>query len=554
MNNTNQSKQDQFSNQSHNHKILSELTPNKLWLFFAELSNIPRPSEQEQGVRDWLIKFATDRNLSYKQDKIGNFFIYKPAQNSNSTKTILLQQHMDMVCEKDPEINLDFSTDPIVLRQDGDFIYATGTTLGADNGIGLVASLSILDDQNISHPSIEAVFTMNEETGMDGIMYLDQSLISADYVLNLDTEEEGSVYVSSAGTRDVEIIINPTKINFAENLKKDLRENNKPEKALQIQISGLRGGHSGVNIHENRLNSNKILGVLLQEVQFEILLVDITGGSKRNAIPRYSQAVIVLDDLADDLADDLEGQSGKLKKSNENLESIQTKLQNFANKIINNYQDIEPEISITITPTITQSCFDKKSTLQILNILNNTHSGVYQVSSVVPDLVQTSNNLGVIENNNGVITMVNMARSSDDFELDLLVKQLLGVVQTACNVQFSGFDKAKIELLPKNMSKNVLQTNLKVILSATTAGWKAQTHNPLLDIFQTIHTKVTGQKAEVKAVHAGLECGFLKDYLPKSSVISFGPQIDDAHSPKEHVKISSVQEFYNVLVELVAVL
>ncbi len=539
MTNTNQNL-NQTSNQSHNHKILSELTPNKLWSFFAELSNIPRPSEQEQGVRDWLAKFATDRNLNYKQDKIGNFFIYKPAQNSSSTKTILLQQHMDMVCEKDPEINLDFSTDPIVLRQDGDFIYATGTTLGADNGIGLVASLSILDDQNISHPNIEAVFTMNEETGMDGIMYLDKSFISADYVLNLDTEEEGSVYVSSAGTRDVEIILNPTKINFTENPKKD----DQPKNALQIQISGLRGGHSGVNIHENRLNSNKILGVLLQEIQFQILLVDITGGSKRNAIPRYSQAVIVLDDLADDL----EEQSKESKKS---LEDIQVKLQTLSNKIISNYQEIEPEINITITLTTTQYCFDKKSTLQILNILNNTHSGVYQVSSVVPDLVQTSNNLGVIENNNGVITIVNMARSSDDFELDLLVKQLLSIVQTAYAVQFGDFDKAKTELLPIfSYSKN----DLKVILSATTAGWKTQVHNPLLDIFQIVHTKVTGQKAEVKAVHAGLECGFLKDYLPNSSVISFGPQIDDAHSPKEHVKISSVQEFYDILVELVAVL
>jgi dipeptidase D len=507
-----------MSNLTHNHQIIANLEPSNLWSFFAELANIPRPSLQEEGVRNWLKNFATERNLDYKQDAIGNLFIYKPAQNSTSSNTVLLQAHMDMVCEKDPEIVHNFDTDSIVLREENGFIYATGTTLGSDNGIGLVSALCILDDLQISHPTIEAAFTMNEETGMDGIMNLDKSLISANYVLNLDTEEEGSVYVSSAGSRDIEIVINPQTVQISS------------QKGLNIKISGLRGGHSGVNIHENRLNSNKILSYILSQVQSQIVLSEVQGGSKRNAIPRNSQASILV----------LNG---------DELGFIKSKLEQIAGKITSNYIGIEPNIKIQITENLIDSHFEIQASQRVISLLNAIHSGVYQMSSVVPNLVQTSNNVGVIESDpDGNLTICNMLRSNDDYELEVFTNQILSVVKGVFGVSFGSFDKKATVLKDEN------NTSIKVVLSPTTSGWKAESDNPLLEVFQSSHTKITGQPAVVKAVHAGLECGFLKEYLPHSKIISFGPQIDDAHSPKEHVKISSVQEFYTILIDLIQVL
>lgn len=274
----------------------------------------------------------------------------------------------------------------------------------------------------------------------------------------------------------------------------------------------------------------------------------------------------------------------------------------IAEKIVQNYQNTEPNIKIEILETLANSHFDAKSSRQIINILNSVHSGVWQMSHIVPNLVQTSNNLGVIQNENGEIKIINMVRSSDDFELQLAVNQILNIVQSNFEVNFEPFGKSKTELKIKkilntdpNKEKNILKTNctnsqdslenvdqnmenknsqnnptnnsksnlktdlktdlennLQIFLSETTSGWKAEKDNVLLDKFQKIHSQITGKNAEIKAIHAGLECGFLKDYLPKSNVISFGPQIDDAHSPKEHVKITSVEEFYCILQHLLA--
>ena len=499
-----------------NQEILKDLDPRRVWELFAELTQIPRPSNKEEGVRFWLKDFADKNNLTYKQDEQGNLVIYKPEQNTNSKKTLLLQAHMDMVCQKEADLDFDFDKDSIRVRIENNFVYACDTTLGSDNGIGLCMILAILEQKSISHPKIEALFTMNEECGMFGVMGLDKSLISADYMINLDSEEEGTLWTSSAGGRNI----------FAE-IPMNYINTNTYQVAYELKISGLRGGHSGVNIHENRVNGIELLAYILGLIQSKIglSLVSIDGGNANNAIPRDTQAVLVFNRGFD-------------------LASIEKEIKYVNEQYINK----ESELSISITQTeLPNQAIDQNTSRRFIKTLQSIHSGVYQMDETITNLVQTSFNLGIISTSQNKITISGMARSSDDFELKVLLSKLFSVLELYLETSFS-FDFN----LAKKQEIKTLEYNVE--LSEVTPGWKHDPQNPLIDIFQEAHQVVTGKKAELMAVHAGLECGMIKQYLPNCKIISFGPTIQNAHTPQEKVGITSVKDCYEVVLKAIQIL
>ena len=500
-----------------NHDVIADLKPKKIWDLFAALSNIPRASYNEEGVRNWLIDLANTNNLEYKVDTTGNLVIYKPAQHSSSNKTLLLQGHMDMVTESDADKDIDFDTDPIALVQSGEWLMADRTTLGADNGIGLVTIVDILIDKNMAHPNIQALFTVTEEVGLKGAMNMDNTMIEADYVLNLDTEEDGSVYVSSAGSRDLEC-----KIDLQRDAEIDLSE----FQSFEFSISDLRGGHSGINIHENRRNAIKLLSQLLLElgINLDLRLVSFSGGNRRNAIPRAAKANILI----------------PKKEVDEFTNQTNIKI----NKFLNYYVNDEPNIEIDIAEKEVETPFTINHSNKLLNLINIIPNGVLQMSTEIPNLVQTSNNIGLIQTSENSLIIDCMFRSNSDLELINLSYYFVSI--------FSLFDVIKTsEEFDKN-TKSIKSDFINLEFGQISPGWQAQPDNELLDMFQQSHKKLTGKEAEVKAVHAGLECGVILSYLPNAKCISFGPQIEDAHSPVEKVNIHSVEVFYDIVRDLIS--
>jgi len=324
----------------HNHKIIKNLEPKRVWELFAELGNIPRPSYHEERVRAWIKEFAHKNNLKWKQDTIGNLALYKDAQHCKSQKTLLMQAHMDMVCQKTDDIDFDFFSDPIKFRLEGDYLYATKTTLGSDNGVGLAMILAILEDQEISHPKIQALFTMNEEDGMDGANNLDANLISgADYMINLDTEFESVILTSSAGSRNVEINL------LLNQIKTDQTCQN-----YELIITGLQGGHSGINIQENRVNAIKISTNLISEFQniSDLLIIAVNGGTSRSAIPRYCKTVFTLENPTD---------------------KTLLQFQNIIEDYKTSYTPTEPNLEIILQKSVqTELAFDLRSSNKIINL------------------------------------------------------------------------------------------------------------------------------------------------------------------------------------------
>ena len=510
----------------NNLETIKDLNPHLLWRHFATLASIPRPSKKEQNVGEWLREFASELGLKYKQDKVGNIVIYKDRQNSKSNKTLLLQGHQDMVCEADPGNLINFDTDPIELRIEGDYVYANHTTLGSDNGIGVCAILCILEDKDISHPKMEALFTIDEETGMTGIMELGEDMIHADFMLNLDTEEDGSVYIGCAGSRDITIHNTFTK-------ESELRH------IYSINISGLRGGHSGVQINENRGNAIKILTQILFDISthYPIHISQINGGNKLNAIPRNSNIEFAITNEVAEV--------NEISEVSSIISYIQSKIQEFEQ----NYVLIEKDLKITFEDLDKESTsFSLRDSQYIIHTLNAIPSGVIQMNSDIPHLVQTSNNLSVVKTSDNEITIICMHRSSDLFELNNVSRQILSIVIPQDTIMsefiFSDLSSHKIEV-----DNNIIMQNIE--LSNVSIPWKPEPHNILLDSFQEVHKNLFGVEAEVKAVHAGVECGFVRSYLKECKIISFGPQIDDAHSPKEHVQISNVEKFYTLLVNFI---
>ncbi|MFO8066466.1 MAG: aminoacyl-histidine dipeptidase [Bacteroidales bacterium] len=476
-------------------KVLSGLKPQAVWEFFEEICNIPHPSKHEEKMIEYTKDFAAKHGLESEVDETGNVIIRKPATaGMEDRQTIVLQGHLDMVPQKNSDKQHDFTKDPIEPVIDGDWVKANGTTLGADNGIGVAASLAILQDKTIEHGPIEALFTVDEETGMGGAFGLKKGFIKGDILLNLDSEDEGELYIGCAGGVD-------TNISFK------YSEENTPSGhiAYKIVVKGLKGGHSGLDINTGRGNANKIINRVLWQANRELglQLASIDGGSLKNAIPREAEAVVT---LPKENAQKLEELVSKTEAEAKNeLGSIDPGLSLKAEKIDNP--------SKIIAPKVAKNFFDA--------VYGCPH-GVIRMIGDMPEIVETSTNLAILKSENNNIEVSTLQRSSVDSAKDDLANMIRSVFELA------GADVEHEGAYP---------------------GWKPNVNSPILKTMKEVYNNKFGKVPEQKVIHAGLECGLIGGVQPNLDMISFGPDIENPHSPDERVNVKSVELFWQFLLE-----
>lgn len=473
--------------------ILQNLEPKAVFQYFEEISNIPRGSGNEKGISDYLLNFGKELGLESIQDEALNVIIKKPGTPGyENAPTVIIQGHMDMVCEKNNGVEHDFEKDPLKLRIVDDYIYATDTTLGADNGIAVAYAMAILASNDIPHPPIEVLLTTDEETGMSGAMAIKKENLQGKILINLDNEEEGYLLVSCAGG-----------VRSTATLKVDEQEIGS-KKLIKINISGLKGGHSGMDIIKERGNSNKILGRvlkgLLREVKFN--LVSLNGGSKNNAIPREAEAIIAV---------------------NPNDENTAIEVINNWNNIIENElraQDPGLKIEASITDIKTCKEFTDESTKKVVDLLYIYPNGINSKSTEIEGLVESSTNLGVLTTKDGVVEFDSAIRSSIPSLKEEIVLR----------------SKTIVELLGG-----------KFETTSDYPGWEYDPNSKVRDICQKVHKDMYGKEAKIVAIHAGVECGLFNEKLGNLDMISFGPNLYDVHTPDEHMSISSVKNCYEYL-------
>lgn len=473
-----------------------QLEPSKVWNKFADLNAIPRPSKKEERVIQFMKEFGQKLGLDTIQDQVGNVIIRKPATpGMESRKTIVMQSHLDMVHQKNADTQFDFLTQGIQMYVDGDWVKARGTTLGADNGLGVATIMAVLESNEIKHPSIEALFTVDEETGMTGAMGLKPGLLKGAILLNLDTEEDDEIGVGCAGGIDVTAV-------------RSYEEVPTPERvfAYTIEVKGLQGGHSGMDIHKGFGNANKIMNRLLYECSSNCTLrvSELDGGSLRNAIPRESVATICVDQ--------------------EQKEIFEQVINSTASIIKAEFKTKEPDLDICCSQTTIPNQVMKLEMQQhLFNALYAACNGVYRMSADIEGLVETSNNIARVIVKEGQLKIGCLTRSSvESSKMDLA--QML---------------KATFELI-----------GCKVEFSGDYPGWKPNMDADILKVLESTYIEINGQSPHVAACHAGLECGILGTHYPEMEMISFGPNIKGAHSPDERVQISSVQKFWKFVLEI----
>lgn len=463
-------------------RVLENLEPKKVFYYFEELCKIPHGSGDTKRISDYCVEFAKSHGFSYYQDELNNVVIRKPATKGFETRpTVILQGHLDMVCEKDADIDFDFTSDSLNLLIDGDFVTANGTTLGGDDGIAVAMALAILDSEDISHPSLEALFTTDEETGMYGAEGLDETLLKGKILINADSEDEGVLTVGCAGGARAGVKL---PVEFLEE-----------KQTKNIVISGLIGGHSGVEIHKNRHNANILMGKFLNEIpQFN--LAKISGGAKDNVIPNRCECAVFTDCDLNELAE-------KFVKEN--------------------YNENDKNLEITITDGAVLQVLSEEKSKEIACLLCALPNGVQKMSEAIPNLVQTSLNLGVvkIENSNFVCTF--SVRSSVNQEKYELLKTLQNIAEKF-NASYSD--------------------------SGHYPAWEYKENSKLRDIMVSVYEKLYGEKPVVDVIHAGLECGLFCDKFSDLDVVSFGPQMYDIHTSRERLSISSVERTYKYLCEI----
>jgi dipeptidase D len=470
--------------------------PKLLWKHFNEIRKIPRCSKHEEKVREYVIQFASSHNLVANADDAGNVVISKLATPGYENKPVLvLQGHLDMVCEKNSDKEFDFSSDPIQLLIEDEFLTADGTSLGADNGIGIATTLAILEDDTLKHGAIEGLFTVDEETGLTGAFQLKSDFLIGRTMLNLDSEEEGAIYVGCAGGGDTTITL-PT--DFSEPLINGT--------GLMVKVVGLRGGHSGVDIQEQRGNAIKIMARLLNKASkdSEFQIYEITGGSKRNAIPReiFVKLVVSTDDV------------DKLKKI------IKTEEAHVLEEIKPIDPDFKIEFEAAEAPT---KVISKSSQAQLLNLLNGLPHGIISMNFDIPDLVETSTNLATIDTRENAINIGMSTRSSITSALQAVRDSIHSIGVLA---------GAKVDEKPPY------------------PGWKPNMDSKILKLAKEIFQESYNKEPEIKAIHAGLECGILGEKFTGMDMISIGPDLKYPHSPEEKVHIGSVQRFYELVLKI----
>jgi len=478
-------------------EILKDVQPVEVFKYFEKLSQIPRGSGNEKEVSDYLVSFAKEHNLECVQDSALNVVIKKKATTGyENSPAVVLQGHMDMVCEKNIDIEHDFSKDPLKLRIIDDMVYATGTTLGADNGIAVAMGLAILASNEYEHPAIELLVTTSEETGMYGAMALDPKNIEGGTLINIDSEEEGVLLVSCAGGVTAKTTIPAAWEAIDGNLVPYI-----------IKIRGLKGGHSGMEIDKERGNSNKLMGRILMSILSEIdfRLSSLNGGSKHNAIPRETDAVILVRPEDKALAE---------KKISECGELFKTELR---------ASDSDVRVEFEVLPTMIEEMLSKESTNNVVNYLYLVINGVTSMSMDIKGLVESSSNLGVISTQKDSIEFISSIRSS--------VRSL------------------KNELY----NRLVVTAKLNGGSVASEGGYPEWSYNPdskIRVIFEEVYEKMYGKKPHITAIHAGLECGLFAEKFGELDAISFGPNLYDVHTPNEHMSISSIQRMWEYLLEV----
>ena len=474
-------------------EAIRNLEPKALWNKFADLNAVPRPSKKEERVIAFMKDFGNNLGLETMEDEVGNVIIRKPAtKGMEDRKVVVLQSHLDMVHQKNSDTNFNFDTQGIEMVVDGDWVRAKGTTLGADNGLGVATIMAILESNEIEHPAIEALFTIDEETGMTGAKGLKGGLLKGDILLNLDTEEDDEIGVGCAGGVDVTATGTYQEIDAPKNAP-----------TFTIQVKGLNGGHSGMDIIKGLGNANKLMNRLLFATKDFMQLAKLEGGSLRNAIPRESVANVVV--------------------SSE--EKFLAAFEKMKMDILSEYKSLEPNLSITAEKST--EAFTKVMNIDaqkiFLNAMNAAHNGVYRMSPDIEDLVETSNNIAKVSVENGNIKIECLTRSSVESSKDVLANALTSVFELA------GY-QAK--------------------LAGDYPGWAPNMDSPILKVLDSLYEKMNGAKANVAACHAGLECGILGQNYPEMDMISFGPTIKGAHSPDERASISSAQKYWEFVLEI----
>ncbi|NML59134.1 aminoacyl-histidine dipeptidase [Chryseobacterium cheonjiense] len=474
---------------------LSNIEPQIIWKNFSRLNAVPRPSKKEEKVIAFIKEFGENLGLETTVDETGNVIIKKPATpGMENRKSVVLQSHLDMVCQKNNDVNFDFETEGIKMEVDGDWVKAKGTTLGADNGLGVATIMSILESTDIPHPDLEALFTIDEETGMTGALGLKPGQLTGQILLNLDTEEDDEIDIGCAGGIDVTI-------------SQDYNTEVAKGQIIRIEVKGLQGGHSGMDIHKGFGNANVILGRILYKAldKENIQLISIDGGGLRNAIPREAVAVV------------------SVRNAQEFIEEVTNGLKK---EIIEEFATVEPNLHINIeSSTTSEKALSEEDSRKIILTLKSLHNGVYRMSPDVKDLVESSNNVARVELKEGDLKILNLSRSSVESSKDSVAEQLKSVAELA---------------------------GMKTVFSGSYPGWKPKPGSEIVKLMENIYAEKFGEKPHVVACHAGLECGIIGANYPEMEMVSFGPTIRGAHSPDEKANIPSAQKFWSFTKDILA--
>jgi dipeptidase D len=476
---------------------IRNLEPKALWNKFADLNAVPRPSKKEERVIEFMKNFGASLGLETFEDEIRNVIIRKPAtQGMENRKALVLQGHLDMVHQKNSDTVFDFDTQGIDMYVDGDWVRARGTTLGADNGLGVATIMAILESKDIPHPAIEALFTIDEETGMTGALNLQGGILKGDILLNLDTEEDDEIGIGCAGGIDV-----------TATAEYDEEETPEGSVGYTIKVKGLNGGHSGMDIHKGLGNANKIMNRLLFDGfdNFGLQISEINGGSLRNAIPRESTAKVIIAAVYD--------------------EAFVFDMQQIVNEIKVEFQTTEPNLEVVFEKleTVPASVMPPIAQFYFVRSMYTAYNGVYRMSADFDNLVETSNNIAKVEVGGGKFSVQCLTRSSvESSKFDLANALRSAFELMGCEVEFSG----------------------------SYPGWTPNPKSEILDVLVSVYEKQNGEKPNVAACHAGLECGILGTNYPDMDMISFGPTIHGAHSPDERASISSSQKYWKFVLEI----
>jgi len=476
--------------------VLKGIQPEAVFRNFEAISQIPRESGNEKQISNYLVQFGTDLGLEVIQEESGNVIIKKPGTKGyENSPTVILQGHMDMVCVKKEGFDFDFTKDPIPLVVEGDFVKTKGTTLGADNGIAVAMSMAILESKDLEHPPLECLITVEEETGMDGVMNLHPEHINGKILINIDSEEEGTMLASCAGG-----VRNIVRIPV------EWKEVSTDKETYLLSIKGLRGGHSGAEIDKKRASAIKLLGRVLRTLQqsIELDIASVSGGEKMNAIPKMAYATLVID-----------------AANSSKLEEIVSQYQSIFHK---EFEATDPEIQVFVSKADPVSrVFQQKITESFIDALRLIPYGVQTMSGNIQGLVESSNNIGTLETNGTEILLSSAVRSS----VKSLKDEINDRIQTICKL-----------------------TGATMELNSDYPAWEYEPNSKIRDIMNAVYKEMNNKEMKVDAIHAGLECGFLQEKLGKIDMGSIGPNIYNAHTPEESLSISSTQRVYEFLVEV----